>query len=165
MKKTYICLEPGEHHPALCVVEKHFTTVGRLQAQENTTFEVKSLESLPSDISKFDLREKVAARMRKYIMGNIRFILGYNYIDEETRRIVESSSLKPVKITVTGENEPHRDEFMNYVPYTLMVDLQDKLRSSGALTYEMPVNETGFIEDEDCELALCMAIWYASQDH
>jgi len=88
MKKTYICFEPGEQHPALCVVEKRSEIVGRMNPEVVMKYEVQSLEALPAGM-------------------------------------------------------PH-------------IDMQEMVKT--------PHSESESAEDDDCDLALCMAVWYAAQD-
>ena len=64
MKKTYICFEPGEQHPALCVVEKRSEIVGRMNPEVVMKYEVQSLEALPSWMPHIDMQEKVKTRIR-----------------------------------------------------------------------------------------------------
>ena len=164
MKKTYICFEPGERHPVLCVVEKRSEIVGRLNPEVVMNYEVQSLEALPAGMSHIDMQEKVKSRMQKYIMGDIRFILGYTYIGEATARFFEGTSLKPVRITVTGEQELRKEGLMLFVPYSDILERIDELRAREALDFSVGASESEFADDDDCDLALGMAVWYAAQD-
>lgn len=164
MKKTYICFEPGEHHPALCVVEKRAEIVGRLNPEVVMNYEVQLLEALPTGMPHIDMQEKVKSRMQKYTMGDIRFILGYTYIKEATARFFEGTSLKPARIMVTGEQELRKEGLMLYVPYSDILERIDELRAREALDFSAGVSESEFADDDDCDLALGIAVWYAAQD-
>jgi len=164
VKKTYICLEPGEHHPAMCVLEKYSEKIGHLNPTFKMIYDVRTLEALPSGMTNIDMREKITARMKTYIMGDIRCILGYTYITEQAKRFFEGTSLKPVKITVTGEEKSYKDNFMIYVPYSEMLHNMDELNAQDSLVFGPDILKSKIIEDDDLDLALLMTIWYAYQD-
>ena len=164
IKKTYICLEPGETHPVLCILLKTSELIGRLNPKEKITYTIHTLEALPSEINNFDILELIKTRMKAYVIGDIRFILGYTYIAESTARFYEGTSLKPAKITVTGDQESYKDKFMLYVPYSELLARMDELKEQDAITFAADVSESLAREDDDCDLSLGMAVWYASQD-
>ena len=102
--------------------------------------------------------------MIRHKMGDIRVILGYTYITADMKRFFEKTSLKPVKIMVTGDKESYRDGLIINVPYSEILERIDELYEQERLIKNVAVTESGFIADDDCDLALGMAVWFAAQD-
>ncbi|MBN1292330.1 MAG: hypothetical protein JXB48_10870 [Candidatus Latescibacteria bacterium] len=163
-QKTYICLEPGEMHPVLCILTKYTELVGRLNPVTKFQYDIRTLEILPVNISHFDLLELIKLRMKSYVMGDIRFILGCTYIKDSMMRFFEGTSLKPVKITITGDQESYKDNFMLYVPYSELLDSIDSMNDLDALNFSSDIPDSLIREDDDCDLALGMVVWYAFKD-
>ena len=164
IKKTFICLEPGEKHSSLCILAKMSELSGRLIPKMKFLYNVHALETLPPGIDNFDTLELIKSRMKTYVLGDIRFIMGYTYITESTARFFEKTSLKPVKITVTGEQESYKDKFMLHVPYSEMLAQIDALKEQECLSFASDAFEPLAREDDDCDLALGMTVWYATRD-
>ena len=164
IKKTFICLEPGEKHSSLCILVKMSELSGRLNPKMKFLYTVHALEALPPGINNFDTLELIKSRMKAYVIGDIRFIMGYTYITESTARFFERTSLKPAKITVTGEKESYKDKFMLHVPYSEMLAQIDALKEQECLSFTSEAFEPLAREDDDCDLTLGMTIWYAAQN-
>lgn len=164
IKKTFICLEPGEKHPSLCILVKMSEMVGRLNPTMKFRYTVHALEALPPGINNFDTLELIKSRMKAYVMGDIRFLMGYTYITESMARFFEGTSLKPARITVTGGQESYKDNFMIYVPYSEMLAQIDALKEQECLSFASDTFEPLAREDDDCDLTLGMAVWYAARD-
>lgn len=164
IKKTYICFEPGEHHPALCVLEKFSKEIGHLKPTIQTIYTVRWLESLPANSTYNDVLQKIRARMKSYVTGTIRIIVGYTYISEAAIKFFEKTNLQPVKITVTGDPESYKENFMFYVTYREIVERMDALKEQETLTFAAGVSESSLREDDDLDLSLGMAVWFAHQD-
>ena len=138
--------------------------VGRLNPKVKFHYTVQALEALPTGINNFDTLELIKSRMKAYVMGDIRFIMGYTYIAESKARFFEGTSLKPAKIIVTGGKESYKDNFMLYVPYSEMLEHIDALKEQECLAFASDTFETLAREDDDCDLTLGMAVWYAAKN-
>jgi len=164
IKKTFICFEPGESHPALCVLVKYSQQIGTLNPKYKIIYDVRTLESFPVGITYNDVLQRIKTLMSKYVMGDIRFILGYTYISESVIRFFNGTNLKPAKITVTGDPESYKDNFILHVPYKEIAERIDVLKETDTLTFDAEVSELLLNEDDDLDLCLGMAVWYAAHD-
>ena len=125
--KTYICLELGEHHPALCVLVKDIHQIGDLKPKIKVTYEIRTLETFPEECSFDEIFQRIKQLMKAYVMGDVRFILGKTFIRETTEKSFAQTSLKPVKISITGEKKSFKDNFVDYVPYSELLEKLDEL--------------------------------------
>ncbi len=78
IKKTFICFEPGEKHSSLCILVKMSELVGRLNPTMKFLYTVHALETLPPGVNNLDTLELIKSRMKAYVIGDIRFIMGYD---------------------------------------------------------------------------------------
>ena len=164
IKKTYVCLEPGEIHPALCVLVKHTQQIGILKPTFKTVYDVRTLDALPAKSPYFDIIEKTKVYIKLYVTGDIRFILGHTNISESFVNFFERAKIKSLNITVTGDQEPYKDNFMLYAPYREIVETMDALKEQDVLTFAEDTSESDLIKDDDLDLSLGMAVWYATND-
>ena len=164
-KKTYICLEPGEKHPVLCVIVKHVKPSQVIVKEPKLFYEVLSVAVFPQEITLFNMVEKIRVELKKHVMGDSVFLLGHTYMKEPAKEYFNKSSLKPAIITVTGEETSYRDAAGTFhVPYSEILDILDDIKENETIRFSSGVSESALREDDDMDLSLGMAVWYAHHD-